>query len=87
MYSGIVTDDETTVFEQSFTPESDQRHEFGDELPPGEYGVIVKLPDRSESRSYWNTALCNAHRVQTDIAADGHISHQVTCHSGNRNSH
>ncbi|WP_336136414.1 hypothetical protein [Natronomonas amylolytica] len=83
----VVTDGtDATVFEQSFTLGPGEGRGFSDDFPAGEYTIVVELPDRGESRSYWNTDLCEAHRVRTHIAADGHLTHHVTCHSGDRGS-
>ncbi|WP_254840819.1 hypothetical protein [Natronomonas marina] len=76
----VMTDaDERTVFEQSFTLRPGEGRGFGDEFPAGEYTLAVTLSDRSQSRSYWNTDLCDVHRVRTTVAADGRVSHAVAC--------
>lgn len=83
----VVTDGtDTAVFEQSFTLDPGEGRGFSNDFPEGKYSIVVELPDRSELRSYWNTDLCEAHRVRIDIAADGHATHHVTCHSGERGS-
>jgi|GEM_PF-3523012 len=76
---GVTDADETAVFEESFTLGPGEGRGLGDDFPAGEYTVAVRLPDRSVLRSYWNTDLCDIHRVRTDIAADGHVSHSVFC--------
>jgi hypothetical protein len=76
---------ETAVFEQTFTLGPGEGRGFGDDFPAGEYTVTVTLPDRSALRSYWNTDQCDVHRVRTDIAADGHVSHAVACHAEGTN--
>ena len=81
-----VTDaDETPVFDQSVTLGPGEGRGFSDEFPAGEYTVTVTLPDRSALRSYWNTDQCDVHRVRTDIAVDGHVSHSVACHAEGTN--
>lgn len=83
----VVTDgSDAAVFEQSFTLGPGEGRGFSNDFPAGEYTIAVELPDRSESRSYWNTDLCEAYRTRTHIAADGHVTHHVTCHSGDGGS-
>jgi hypothetical protein len=78
----VMTDaDETAVFEQTFTLGSGEGRGFGDDFPASEYTLTLTLPDRSRLRSYWNTDLCEVHRVRTVIAADGRVAHNVACHA------
>lgn len=78
-----VTDaEESVVFEDAFTLDSGESREISDDVPAGEYSIVVELADRSESRSYWNTDLCDAYRVRTETAADESVSHHAICHSG-----
>lgn len=76
----VVTDeDDAAVFEQSFALAPGEGRGIGDDVPAGEYTVTVTLSDRSELRSFWNTDQCTRHRVRTEIAADGHVTHHAAC--------
>lgn len=76
----IMTDREGgVVFDRSFTLGSGEGQGFGGDFSTGEYTLTVKLLDRSESRSYWNTDLCDVYRVRTEIDGDGHVIHSSAC--------
>jgi hypothetical protein len=75
---------ETTVLERSFTLDPGEGWGFSDDFDAGEYTVAVALSGRSRSQSYWNTDLCDVHRVRTEIDADGRVSHHVACESDDR---
>lgn len=78
----VMTDaSETSVFERTFTLDPGEGQGFSDDYPAGEYTIVVELSDRSELRSSWNTAFCDAHRVQTEIGVDGHMTQHVSCHA------
>lgn len=78
----VLTDaEDRSVFEQSFRLGPGEGRGFGDDVHAAEYTLVVELSDRSELRSYWNTAQCDVHRVRTHIARDGHVSHHVACQS------
>jgi hypothetical protein len=75
-----VTDtDGQSVFDQSFTLGPGEGRGLSDDFPAGEYTLTVELPDRSVSRNYWDTDHCDVYRVQTEIAADGHVTHGTAC--------
>lgn len=67
------------VFDRSFTLGPGEGRGVSEEFTAGRYTIRVTLDDRSESRSYWNTELCDRYRVRTAIARDGHVTHSSAC--------
>lgn len=74
--------DDRLVVDQAFTLAPGTSHSLTETVSPGEYRIVVALRDRSEARSYWNTAYCTAYRIRTTIAADGHVTTHAICHAG-----
>lgn len=71
--------DGEVVFEESFELAPGTGRSYSEEVPAGEYTIVVDFPGRSTLRTEWDTDQCDVNRVETRVDADGRVFSDTAC--------